>query len=333
MKVTETSESVFIEDLPRLEWGRNMENTFIKSLQLTLNAMGEDISYDYLMGISGAAFRTQFHKRWCPSSADATVGFELTKPAFESLGNSYEFHHFNRRDPKQIEVLLQKIRPVVDHGIPVIAIDLKEVPDWGLICGYMKDKPELLCRTYFDEGEKYSVAENVPWVICIVKEKLLVPDEKEKLINSLKLAVKLAESRKVGYYLNGFEAYKYWINELGKHKKFSSRKKYEGLIQPNAWIYVSLIDSRQAAFNYLNEITDMLDGRQTDRIIANYNEIVTSLKANRSNVPFPRELKDGEWTQEMRNKQIESLHSAYDLEKQSVKLIRELIENDPSNRT
>ena len=327
MKVTETSESVFIENIPRLEWGRNMENTFIKSLQLTLNAMGEDISYDYVMGISGAAFRMQFHKRWCPSSADATVGFELTKPAFESLGNAFEFHHFNGRNPEHAELLHQKIRPVIDKGIPVIAIDLKKVPDWGLITGYAKNKTELLCRTYFDEDDQYSIAENLPWVICIVKEKKDIRDERQNMMNSLKLAIMLAESRKGGYYLNGFEAYEFWIKELGKHKKFRSRKKYERILQPNAWIYVSLMDSRLAASNYLIELENKLNGEQADKIIANYQNMVTVLKDNRSNVPFPRELKDREWTQELRNKQIEALQSVYDIEKQTIGLIRKITEN------
>jgi len=45
MKVSETAECVFIENISRLEWGRNMENTFIKSLQSAFALERQMISY------------------------------------------------------------------------------------------------------------------------------------------------------------------------------------------------------------------------------------------------------------------------------------------------
>lgn len=76
-------DKIFIDNIPALKWAQNRDNSFIRSAQLTLNAIGEDYSYDYLMGISRAAFR----------------------------------FHFN-------------------PGIPIIAINLKVCPEWGIIAGY-----------------------------------------------------------------------------------------------------------------------------------------------------------------------------------------------------
>jgi len=72
--VTETVDSIFIDGIPRLEWEKSTDNSFIRSSQLALNALGEDYTYEFLMGISGAAFRLHFHPDWCPNSADSTTG-------------------------------------------------------------------------------------------------------------------------------------------------------------------------------------------------------------------------------------------------------------------
>ncbi len=68
---------VFIEGVQKLGWGLGKENTFMGALQSTLNTIGDDVTYEYLVGISGAAFRLHFHyPEWCPSSPDATCGFD-----------------------------------------------------------------------------------------------------------------------------------------------------------------------------------------------------------------------------------------------------------------
>jgi hypothetical protein len=58
--VKELKDRVLMEDIPRLEWGKNTDNSFIRSTQLTLYSLGENYTYDILMGISGAAFRLHF---------------------------------------------------------------------------------------------------------------------------------------------------------------------------------------------------------------------------------------------------------------------------------
>ena len=59
-RVVETEEKVFIDKIPQLKWAEGTDNSFIRSTQLTLNALGENYSYEFLMGISGAAFRLHF---------------------------------------------------------------------------------------------------------------------------------------------------------------------------------------------------------------------------------------------------------------------------------
>lgn len=56
-KVIETNDKVFINNIPRLEWGKGNDISFVKSTQLILNTLGANYSNEYLMGISGSAFK------------------------------------------------------------------------------------------------------------------------------------------------------------------------------------------------------------------------------------------------------------------------------------
>ncbi len=80
-----------IEGVGRLQWGKGQENTFMGALAAVMQSIGEDVSYDYLMGVSGAAFRLQIHQPdWCPSAPDAGCGFNCAGAATEALG--YKFN-------------------------------------------------------------------------------------------------------------------------------------------------------------------------------------------------------------------------------------------------
>jgi len=161
-KVSHSEKRVLIEGVAPLQWGKGMDTSFIRSCQVALNAMGEHLSYDYLMGISGAAFRFHFHPEWCPSAADVTTGFSVAPVMFESLGYRYELHRIDDSSFLDIRDLYQRIITQVDSGMPVVAINLRVCPEWGVITGYLKGQPGILCRTCFDESDTYSLAEHAP---------------------------------------------------------------------------------------------------------------------------------------------------------------------------
>ena len=108
-KVINSDDKVFIENIPRLEWGKKTDNSFIRSAQLTLNSIGENYDYDFLMGISGAAFRLHFHKEFCPSSADSTTGFDVSKGLFKSLGYRCELFSIDDNNFNEIKSLYKRL--------------------------------------------------------------------------------------------------------------------------------------------------------------------------------------------------------------------------------
>lgn len=204
--VVETYGKVFIDNIPRLKWGENTDNSFIRSTQLSLNALGENYSYTYLMGISGAAFRLHFNPDWCPSSADATTGFDVSSVLFKSLGYQCALDRIDDTRFTDIQSLYQRIIAQINIGIPIIAINLKVSPEWGIITGYLKNRPGLLCRTYFDESDEYSYAEHAPWLSFFIGEKGN-PLKEDLFTNALKIAVQLAETDAFGEYKSGFSAF------------------------------------------------------------------------------------------------------------------------------
>ena len=85
------------------------------------------------------------------------------------------------------EGLYNKIKSSIDEGMPLIAIDLTQTHECGIITGYQKDGKELICRTYFDQNKDYEIAPKVPWAIVRIINKKKV-DVAPLYLESLKLA-------------------------------------------------------------------------------------------------------------------------------------------------
>ncbi|MBM3240166.1 hypothetical protein FJZ31_28105 [Candidatus Poribacteria bacterium] len=133
-EVTE-GKTMIIKSVGRLQWGKGMESTYIGALTVAMNAIGEDVTYDYLMGVSGTAFRLHRYG-WCPSAPDATCGFNHGTPAMKAMGYKVTGIPSDENKPEDVEKVRKAVVESINRGYPVLAIDLKEVPDWGVIVGY-----------------------------------------------------------------------------------------------------------------------------------------------------------------------------------------------------
>ncbi|MCK4666678.1 hypothetical protein KAU33_08005, partial [Candidatus Dependentiae bacterium] len=250
-------DAVIIDGLGKLEWASGMENSFLACLYLLDQKFGQKISYIDILGLSGYGFRFAFHKDLCPSSPDATVPRDIGSEIMEKLGYEFEyvfadsFKHAGK-NKKSKEDMRKMITKSIDNGWPVIAIDLIEVAEWGLITGYQKKGAELFCRTYFDKTEGYEIAEKFPWIIVIIKSKKKV-DLAPLYRESLKVAKELYNTKKYKDYYSGLAASKYWIEFLQKKKNFRGKKsvRYEKM-HANWWIYISLLKARGLNAKYLS---------------------------------------------------------------------------------
>jgi len=322
-KVIETHDKVFIDCIPRMKYGENMDNTFVRSAQLSLNALGENYTYDYLMGISGAAFRLHFHPDWCPSSADATVGFDVSRVLFKSLGYKCEFVKIDDNSFKDIRSLYKKIIAQINLGRSIVSINLKACPDWGIITGYLKNKPGILCRTYFDETEEYSLAEHAPWLNFFIGEMDKALSTDELFIQSLRLAVQLAKTENFEMYKSGFSAFEKWVEELNLLIKLRDKKMLAEKTEIHFVIFNILLDARRSAVNYLTALHADEKIKSGDKVIENYKKVVNLLKASSEHLFNSTGSDPARQMEEMIRRQIEDLRLILELEKKAIHTIEQ----------
>lgn len=323
---------VWIDNVGGLQWGEGHENSFIFSLTTALNAMGEKLTYDYVMGVSGAAFRVQFMlPEGCPSSPDATCGFNCSITASKALGYPLTLISACEDQPEEVKKVREAVVKNIDSGRAVLGIDLINIPDWGIIMGYTNDGKDFLCRTYYNKSSSFSIAEKWPWSVVVIGEKGTAPAPKQNVIESLKIAQKLAETDKFDNYASGFAAFDAWIKLLKNESSFTKldANKEQQATHMNAWRYASLIDCRSAAARYLLSVGNEFCPAAAEHLVKAsdlYQQEVKLLKDGQSNAPFNWQLKEGEhWTQEMRDAEAITLKNASDIERKAIDELKEAL--------
>lgn len=272
-EIRKEKERVFLDHIPVLRWGEGMDNSFVRSVQLTLNAIGENYSYIFLMGVSGAAFRLHFHNEWLADSADATTGFDVSKILFSSLGYEADLHSINKERPDEVKSLYRRLTVQIDRGIPVIAGKLKGDPGWGIIAGYLKNRTGLVCRTFFDQDEEYAQVDTAPENSFFIDKAGHARDYKELFRDSVRTAIHLAKTKSFSGYRSGFSAFETWIGKLNELPDLLGDKE----LRSNAIIFNCLADARQAAAGYMTLMNNHIDLKNGDRIVAGYSDEVDLL--------------------------------------------------------
>jgi hypothetical protein len=330
---TRDADAVIIGGIGDLGWSVGMENSFFGALYRLDESYGQKLSYRDLLGLSGYAFRIHFFDGWCPSSPDATCGKDVGSELLDSLGYEYDVYFVRGKDaPDEIrergigmDAYRETVMKSIDAGWPVIAIDLMEVPEWGLITGYQKDGRELFCRTYFDSTEGYDIAAKTPWVLYVFSGKKDV-DTGPLYRDSLSIAKELYSTDIYDDYFSGLRATEEWIKALKNDRAFENmtdEKKGE-VLHANWWIYYSLSEARKYAREYIAENREKFDvSRDTiDTLLQVYEKEETVLREGLSHIPNPfLGSKLSEWTADIREKQIEILETFLNLERNAVRIL------------
>ena len=110
--------------------------------------MGETYTYEQIMGMSGACYRFAFCDIWDWSATDALVSFDYASILFKALGIQAVWAERLEKDERKQE--RERIVADILHNKPVMAINLRIAPEWGVITGYAEGGKRLYCRTYFD---------------------------------------------------------------------------------------------------------------------------------------------------------------------------------------
>jgi hypothetical protein len=296
-------------------------NTVFKSMAIAFQAIGADVTYVDLMGISGAAFRVQVGNNFCPSSPHPHLGFQCDSRAQEALGYGFALYGCERDDEAGVTRVKKAVVASIDRGWPV----LMDEEETGLVVGYTNGGKDLLVRDpYSKKGDAPTRLEEWSWGFAVIA-KMPHRASRESIVNSLKVAVKMArvEERLEHGYACGFAAYERWISELIDETIVAgSNPEGEALILGNAHIYYCLVDARRCASAYLEGTQGEFSDELTRHLLgaaALYREIAAKLDTGWDNVPWPWKLRSvSDWTMQHRRNQASLLADVLVLERQAV---------------
>ncbi len=270
--------SLILPGIRTLEWEKGMDCTWAGALFAALSYMGEAYTYEEIMGMSGACYRLAFTEVWDWSATDALVAFDYSAPLFRAIGYEQLWADRVTKDSRPGE--RQRILKDLEAGKPVVAINLRIAPEWGVITGYGEKGKVFYCRTYFDKAvlEKnkdleYLETDFWPFLIVHFGEKKEAPHSKAILVSSLKLlTASFLASPNRGYY-QGRKAYEKWIEGLKEDKLWCCPRNQEGAAKDierrtavNDSMLLNLIDARRSASVYLRQCASLLTEEQGVRL-------------------------------------------------------------------
>jgi hypothetical protein len=318
------SDAKLINGVPNLSW--NEMNSFMGALQAIGHRIGDHSGYAYFCGVSGAAFRTQFFDTWCPSSPDATVGYNAGEALLKARGFSVTWLGVSG-DGKNKPQILEAIKKSIDAGMPVLAIDLVQMPEWGIIIGYQKNGQELLCHTYFDKHKSYEVAQKFPFAVAILKRDGKVPDDAASIKQGSGVVVENLTTEKYGEYYSGLAAFDKWMARLRDDFTKLDSAKLWNVVQANQWIFQRLVADRKTGVDYLDMVALRMPGLEskTASLKALYQQEVEILEPLLGQLPGPENVKPGwEWSKVDRDKEAAVLVTARAFEEQTLPIWKEL---------
>ncbi len=243
MKISEEDQAQgILLGVPRVQYGPECLTPFPACLRACANYIGIDISYDYVMAASGAAFRLTWDEtQWNLGNVDSIFTYDdperVYRQGIESLGCSYSLLD---RESSTKEEFIKFNKSQIDKGNPVIALGIIGPPEACIITGYrnggdtllgwsfFQDNPEYNRDITFDEAGYYITQRwwDNPDTLAVMA---LEPTDAKKadIKTILTNAIDVMTGRKCGNYAKGLSAYDAWIKAVENDKDFS-----EDLILP-----------------------------------------------------------------------------------------------------
>jgi hypothetical protein len=297
-----------------------------------MQALGYPVTYDYLLGVAGLAFRMQVSKEGlCPSSPHSRCGFQCVDPAVQALPYQQQMHQVKAEETEKVKEAREAVMASIDRGVSVQYGSEED----GLIVGYQKNGDEWICLHPMREGGKKTFVEkNWPWGVTVyTAPKDTAPARRDLIVASLRQAVKMANTTEAGNYFVGFHAWDKYIEKL-KALDAADEKTRKDAMVANAWIYECLAQYRAAAARYLRSVAKDFTppaqrhlGKAADLYHKMAKQVLRDEKHSVVTIaPYPWSLKKGEtWTRAQRREQIERLEKALPLEREAVREIEKAL--------
>jgi len=207
-----------LEGVERVSWGHAACLAFPGSAKAVMHYLGEDVTDDYMMGISGGAFSMYWGVPWSAANVDLLViGEEPVRRTFDALGYVYtSIDRWKQEDQVRMKELFRdSIVDSVNCGRPVIAKGVVGPPECCIVTGYDKGGDVLYGWSYYQgvasfyqgDAESYFIKDN--WYdncygLILICEKKPKPPRRQVLQDTLEWAIRLA---RVPEFLCGLERF------------------------------------------------------------------------------------------------------------------------------
>jgi len=313
------SGSQLLPGLPRFD--RTKADTGLQALGLYLQFLGEEVGYDFMMGVSGNAFKLYWNPLplWCPSVTRVSSEDPFGRVC-EALG--YETHRQLNAD---LPMAVEQIRQVLEAGRPVLTCNLFGESEWSLLVGLRSgieyrpaadpEEPDypvvtLEVRSPLDQSDEYRVVETPAWngyllgplegghwgrmPLFWLGDKRDPPPREEVLRAALARAARLAQEREYERYAAGLRAYEMWAEMLADDEEFEGldRAEMQRRAFENGYLFYVLIDARRAAARFLGGAWRYVPENR-ERLLkdaaAQYAACAGSLEDAYRVLPFPRD--------------------------------------------
>jgi hypothetical protein len=217
-----TSERAVLEGVPPIGFHIHF-CPFPGSLYACMQFLGDPCDYDYLMGVTGAAFRRLWNRDDGGNIDLMYLAPEPDRRAFRALGYRYTTVPRTDRD-----AMLAAVVDSISRGRPLIAFGIIGPPEAGIVTGYRDHGAVLTGYSYFQEPSLRGYYEQADWFehlapggaygLIVIGEKLPTrPPEREILADTLAWAIDLARRehrREQPNHISGLAAYRAWAAAL-----------------------------------------------------------------------------------------------------------------------
>jgi hypothetical protein len=304
---------------------REKQSSVHAAQEAAMQAVGEDVTYDYLLSVSGLAFRMQVSKKGlCPSSPHSFCGCQCVARSREALPWHVQIYEMKPGQTEKVQEARRAVVESIERGVPVQYGNEED----GIIIGFQRQGKEWIClHPLRDHGRKQFIATQWPWGVAVFTgRKTQAPTRRELGLGALQQAVQMARAEDAEAYFVGFKAWDHYISKLKGMETADEKTKSEALLG-NAWIYECLASYRASASRYLRQAALEFESLALEHMIQAadlYDRISNNILRDEqldtfTIAPYPRGPNDGKsWTAEMRLEQVRRLEAALPLERAAI---------------
>lgn len=262
-RVRREGDRVWIDGIPALRWGRNIDVTYVGALEAAFRESDRPLDTCDLLGDSALAFRLRWARqgdplRWCGSGPCGEWPDERAA-LNKATGYAYDWV-FRKPDADEAK----RVVDAIDAGRPILAYALQY--DMAIIYGYEDAGQTVLVRDYWAKEDPHVMPlESVNEITAMLTQINEPAGPAESLDAALRLAVKRWNAAPEGshvspdpYYFYGHDGYAQWIADLKRADELTPEQR-GNLYFLNGWTYGSLFTSRKDhAARYLRSRADLL---------------------------------------------------------------------------